>query len=297
MSDNRSLTPLILLVTLSMIWGTSFILIKQGLKVFSGDEVGALRVSAASLFLFPVALLRLRELKQVHFGRLLAAGLMGTFFPAFLFGIAQTQITSSVAGILNTLSPVWTVIMGALFFHQRFRLIAILGIAISFGGTILLAVSRSGGAIGGFNTYALLIVLACVLYGTNLNWVKFKIADLGSITITSVALTLIGPLGMIYLFGFTGFTHKLAVADGAWRAFGFIILLAFMSTVVATLLFNKLVKIATPLYACSVTYIMPIVSVMWGLLDDEQLYVGHFIGMALILGGVYLANARAKGEQ
>ncbi len=292
MPEQRSLTPLILLIALSMIWGTSFILIKQGLKVFSGDEVGALRVSAAALFLLPVALLRLKELKQIHFGKLLVAGLLGTFFPAFLFGIAQTQISSSIAGILNTLSPVWTVIMGALFFQQRFRPIAIVGIVVSFGGTILLALSRSGGSIGGFNTYALLIVLACVLYGTNLNWVKFKIADLGSITITSVALTLIGPLGMIYLFGFTGFTDKLAVVDGAWKAFGFIVLLAFMSTVIATLLFNKLVKISTPLYASSVTYLMPIVSVMWGLLDGEHLYTGHFIGMALILGGVYLANRK-----
>src|SRR5258708_5821770 len=175
MSDKRSLAPLILLISLSMIWGTSFILIKQGLKVFTGDEVGALRVSAASLFLLPVALLRLRELKQIHMGKLFLAGLMGTFFPAFLFGIAQTRIASSVAGILNTLSPVWTVITGALFFHQRFRPIAIVGIVISFGGTLLLALSRSGGSLGGFNTYALLIVLACVLYGTNLNWVKYKI--------------------------------------------------------------------------------------------------------------------------
>ena len=290
MPDKRSLTPLILLITLSLIWGTSFILIKQGLKVFTGDEVGALRVSAASLFLLPVALFRLKDLKQIHIGKLLLAGLMGTFFPAFLFAIAQTQISSFIAGILNTLSPVWTVIMGALFFHQRFRPIAILGIAVSFAGTLLLAISRSGGSVGGINTYALLIVLACVLYGTNLNWVKYKIADLGSLTITSVALTLIGPLGMIYLFAFTGFTHKMMVADGAWKAFGIIVLLALMSTAVATLLFNKLVKIATPLYASSVTYIMPIVSVIWGLLDSEQLLPGHFIGMLLILGGVYLAN-------
>lgn len=298
MSDRRNLTPLILLISLSLIWGTSFILIKQGLKVFSGDEVGALRVSAASLFMLPIALFRFKELKQVHFGKLFLAGLMGTFFPAFLFAMAQTQISSSIAGILNTLSPVWTVIMGALFYHQRFRPIAIVGIVVSFAGTILLAISRSGGTIGGINSYALLIVLACVLYGANLNWVKYKIADLGSITITSVALSLIGPLGMVYLFGFTHFTHKMMVVDGAWKAFGIIVLLALMSTAVATLLFNKLVKIATPLYASSVTYIMPIVSVMWGLLDNEELLPGHFIGMGLILGGVYLANrARARMDK
>ncbi len=290
MLKNRRFLPVFLLIVLSLIWGTSFILIKQGLKVFSAAEVGALRVSAASLFLLPIALMRLKELRQIHFGKLLLAGLMGIFFPAFLFAVAQTQLSSSLAGILNTLSPVWTVIMGALFFQQRFRAIAIVGIIISFGGTVLLTLSRSGGSIIGFNPYALLIVLACALYGTNLNWVKFKLADLGSLTITSMALALIGPLGIVFLFGFTDFTHTMAVADGAWRAFGFIALLAFMSTVVATLLFIKLVKISTPLFASSVTYLMPIVSVMWGVLDQEQLFLGHFVGMACILAGVYLTN-------
>src|SRR5258706_1567777 len=296
MSDNRNLTPFILLIGLSLIWGTSFILIKQGLKIFSPDEVGALRVSAASLFLLPVALVRMKELRQIHFGKLFLSGLMGTFFPAFLFAFAQTQLSSSIAGILNTLSPVWVVIMGACFLHQRFRAIAIVGILISFGGTILLTLSRTGGSMGGFNAYALLIVLACAFYGTNLNWVKFKIADLGSLTITSVALSLIGPLGLIYLFGFTEFLTKMAGVPGAWRAFGLIVLLAFMSTAVATLLFNKLLKISTPLFASSVTYLMPIVSVLWGVLDNEHLFLGHFIGMACILAGVYLANRKSAGS-
>jgi drug/metabolite transporter (DMT)-like permease len=292
MSENRSFTPLLLLVSLSLIWGTSFILIKQGLKVFSADEVGALRVSAASLFLLPLAITRVKELQPAHFFKLFLAGLMGTFFPAFLFAAAQTQLSSSVAGILNTLSPVCTIIVGALFFHQRFRAIALIGIAVSLGGTVLLTLSRTGGAISGFNLYALLIVLACLFYGTNLNWVKFKLPDLGSLTITSVALSMIGPLGIVYLFGFTDFMHKMATMDGAWRAFGFIVLLAFMSTAIATLLFNTLLKISTPLYASSVTYIMPIVSVMWGILDGEELLLGHFTGMVCILAGVYLANRR-----
>ena len=292
MSGNRRFAPLVLLLALSLIWGTSFILIKQGLKVFSADEVGALRVSAASLFLFPIFFTRIRELKPAHYPRLFLAGLLGTFIPAFLFAAAQTQLNSSIAGILNTLSPVCTVIVGALFFHQRFRAIAVMGIVISLGGAIVLAMSRSEGSFPGFNVYALLIVLACICYGTNLNWIKFKIQDLGSLTITSVALSMIGPIGMIYLFGFTDFTYKMTSAQGAWPAFGFIVLLALMSTAIATLLFNTLLKISTPLYASSVTYIMPVVSVMWGILDGELLLAGHFIGMACILTGVYLANRK-----
>lgn len=292
MSQNKNFTAIFLLIVLSLIWGTSFILIKQGLKVFAPDVVGALRVAAASLFLLPLAFPKLKELKQGDHFKILVSGLMGIFIPAFLFAWAQTQLNSSLAGILNTLSPLWTMIIGALFFTQRFRGFAILGIIISFTGTILLALSRTGGSITGFNLYALLIVAACALYGANLNWVKFKIHDLGSVAITSVSLLFIGPLGAAYLFLFTDFTTTLTTVPGAWKAFGFVVLLALMSTAVANLLFMKLVRISTPLFASSVTYIMPIVAVMWGVIDGEKLLPGHFIGMAAILGGVYLANRK-----
>ena len=292
MSQNKNGLALILLLTLSLIWGTSFILIKQGLKVFSPDMLGALRVTAAAIFLLPLALPRLKELKPGDHFKLLLSGLMGIFIPAFLFAFAQTKLNSSLAGILNTLSPLWTMIIGAMFFTQRFRGYAIIGIIISFFGAVLLALSRSGGTITGFNVYALLIVAACALYGANLNWVKFKIHDLGSITITSVSLLFIGPLAALYLFFATDFTVVLTTNPGAWKAFGFIVLLALMSTAVAGLLFNKLLRISSPLYTSSVTYIMPIVAVMWGVIDGEQLLLGHFIGMAAILGGVYLANRK-----
>jgi drug/metabolite transporter (DMT)-like permease len=289
---NIGATPIFLLIFLSLIWGTSFILIKQGLKVFAPDEVGALRVTAAMIFLMPLALPRLKDLKAGDGWKLFLSGLMGIFFPAFLFASAQTRLDSSVAGILNTLSPLWTMILGALFFQQRFKNYAIVGIILSFGGAVLLALSRSGGSISGINLYAFLIVGACLLYGANLNWVKFKIPALSSITIASVSVLFIGPLAAIYLFGFTDFVNKLQMAPGAWQAFGFICLLAFMGTALANLVFNKLVKMTTPLYASTVTYIMPIVAVMWGVVDGEVLTLWHLAGMMLIISGVYLANKK-----
>jgi drug/metabolite transporter (DMT)-like permease len=292
MPENYKGTAAILFTLLTLIWGTSFILIKQGLKVFSPDEVGALRVAAASTFLLPVALMRLKELRPSHYWQLFASGMMGVFIPAFLFATAQTRMDSSVAGILNTLTPIFTVILSALIFHQRFKLIAIIGIGLGFIGTVLLSLSRSGGTITGFNAFALLIVIACFFYASNLNFVKFKIQQLSALTITSVSVMLIGPLAFIYLFGFTDFTDKLAEDPGATRALGFIVLLGLMSTAVATILFNWLVKISTPLFTSSVTYVMPIVAVMWGILDGEILSAGHFIGMAMIIGGVYLANRK-----
>ncbi len=292
MKKNIGATPIFLLIFLSLIWGTSFILIKQGLKVFAPDEVGALRVTAAMIFLMPLALPRLKDLKAGDGWKLFLSGLMGIFFPAFLFASAQTRLDSSVAGILNTLSPLWTMILGALFFQQRFKNYAIVGIILSFGGAVLLALSRSGGSISGINLYAFLIVGACLLYGANLNWVKFKIPALSSITIASVSVLFIGPLAAIYLFGFTDFVNKLQMAPGAWQAFGFICLLAFMGTALANLVFNKLVKMTTPLYASTVTYIMPIVAVMWGVVDGEVLTLWHLAGMMLIISGVYLANKK-----
>jgi len=130
------------------------------------------------------------------------------------------------------------------------------------------------------------------MYGANLNWVKFRIHGLPALTITSVSILLIGPLALTYLLGFTDFTTKLGTIEGSWASFGYVVLLGCMSTAVAIWIFNLLVKISTPLFASSVTYLMPIVSVGWGLLVGESLYLGHYIGLAAILGGVYLANRK-----
>ena len=290
MKDNTRSTSIFLLIVLALIWGTSFILIKQGLKVFSPDEVGSLRVASASLFLFPFALIHIRNLRTGDYWKLFVSGLIGIFIPAFLYATAQTRMDSSVAGILNTLTPIFTMIVGAMVFRQKFTSFAILGIILGFAGTLLL--SFSADVAVGFNSFALLIVLACFLYASNLNFIKFNIPKLSAVTITSVSLMLIGPFAFIYLLGFTTFTDKLGSQEGAWKAFGFIVLLGFMSTALATILFNKLVKLSTPIFASSVTYLMPIVVVTWGFLDGEKLQTNHFLGMATVIGGVYLANRK-----
>jgi drug/metabolite transporter (DMT)-like permease len=283
---------IILLILLSLIWGTSFILMKRGLLVFSPGEVGSIRVVAAMLFLLPLAVTKLKELRGIQYGKLLASGLMGIFIPAFLFAAAQTKMESSVTGIMNSFTPICTLLIGIFFFGQQFRSQSLLGIIIGLAGTIILIFANYGGAIGGLNMYAFLVILACILYGTNLNFIKYRVAELKALTITSVSILLISPLALIYLFGFTEFTTKLTTHPDAWQALGYLVILGIMSTSVATILFNYLVKISTPLFTSSVTYIIPIVAVMWGLLDGEKLLPGHFIGMLAIIGGVYLANRK-----
>ncbi len=292
MQDNNRGTAIFLLIILTLIWGTSFILIKQGLKVFAPDEVGALRVASAALFLLPAALLRIKELTKDNYWKLWLSGMMGIFIPAFLFATAQTRMDSSVAGMLNTLTPIFTLLIGAVIFKQTFKSLTVVGIMLGFLGAIVLMFARSGGHLGSMNVFALLILIACMLYASNLNFIKYKITDLKALTITSISLLLISPFAFIYLFCFTDFVNKVQVVEGAWKAFGFIVLLGIMSTAIATFLFNRLVKISTPVFASSVTYLMPIVAVGWGLFDGEALGWGHFLGMTAVITGVYLANRK-----
>jgi RarD protein len=265
---------------------------KRGLRVFSPGEVGSIRVVAAALFLLPVSLRHLRNLQNKHYPMLLASGLMGIFFPAFLFAMAQTKLESSVTGIMNSLTPIFTLVIGVIVFKQAFRSQSLLGIIIGMAGTVILIFAKSGGSIGNINVYAVFVIIACIFYGSNLNFIKYKITELRAITITSVSILLISPLALIYLFGFTEFANKVSAQDGALEALSYLILLGIMSTAVATILFNQLVKISTPLFTSSVTYLIPIVAVMWGVLDGEHLVLGHFIGMAAVIGGVYLANKK-----
>lgn len=282
-----------LLAVLTLIWGTSFILMKRGLVALTSVEVAALRITIAGLLMFPIAVVKIREVQRDQYWKLLVSGLIGVFVPAFLFTTAQKHIDSGIAGVLNTLSPLWTLIMGAIFYQQVFRRPAVVGILIGLSGTLLLMLSRSGASITGFNAFGLLIVLATAFYGLNLNFVKFNINNLGSLAITSVSITMIGPLGAIVLFGFTDFTTNMQTVEGAWKAAGFVALLALMSTAIAGLIFNKLVRITTPIYTSMVTYLIPLVSVGWGVWDGERLFVTHFLGMAAILAGVYLVNRRS----
>jgi drug/metabolite transporter (DMT)-like permease len=292
MPDNSRFTAIFLLIILALIWGTSFILIKRGLVVFSPDEVGALRVTAACLVLLPFAFSRLKELPKEKYWKLFASGMMGIFIPAFLFAIAQTRMESSVTGVMNSLTPIFTLIIGIILFRQKFKPLAAFGFLLGLTGTVLLIMARSGGQLGSVNYYAFLVVIACIFYGCNVNFLKFQLSGLGSMTITSLALLFIGPFAIIYLFGFTDFVTKLTEVPGAWKACGYVVLLGIMSTSVATLLFTKLIKISSPIFASSVTYIIPIVAVIWGVIDGEHLYSGHYIGMATIIGGVYLANRK-----
>lgn len=290
MIKQTNATAWTLLLVLAMIWGSSFILIKRGLDVFSAGEVGALRIISAAFFLFPVAIANLKHLNRRHWILLLTIGLVGSFMPAFLFAKAQTNLPSSVAGIINALTPLFTMVIGALFFTQKITTKTVVGLIVGLCGTVALILAGSGESLSELNFYGLYVVLATIFYGVNLNLIKFKLSDLTARTITSMSLMIVSPLALIYLISFTDFTQKMQTADGVWMAFGAIMTLGVLGTAIALLLFNQLVKISSPIFTSSVTYIIPVVAVVWGIIDGEQLYPGHYIGLTLIIVGVYLSN-------
>ena len=225
---------------------------------------------------------------------MLAVGFFGSLLPSFLFATAQTEISSSVAGILNALTPLFTMIIGASFFSQTFNLRTIIGLIIGFMGTIILIMAGSGGDLSSINYYALYVVLATIFYGANLNIIKYKMPDLKAKLITSISLSLVGPVAATYLFLTTDFLFKVNEVDGSLFSLGAVVLLGVLGTAIALILFNHLVKITSPIYTSSVTYIIPIVAVIWGIWDGEQLFLGHYLGMAAIILGVYLANRKKK---
>jgi drug/metabolite transporter (DMT)-like permease len=279
-------------VVLSLIWGTSFILMKKGLVVFSALELGAARVSVAAALLLPFALREIGRVDRTRLKWLALSGTVGTLIPAFLFAYAETRLASGLAGVLNALTAVFALLVGALLFGQRLTGLRVLGIGLGLVGTVvLMLLGGSGGdasAAGGAGSawYGLYIVLATIGYGLSVNVIKHRLHALTPVAVTSLLLLLIGGPALVYLLLGTGFVHKLATVPGAWPAFGYIALLATMSTAVATVLFNMLIQRSTTLFASSSTYLIPIVALAWGALDGEAFNLWHAAGMAIILAGV-----------
>lgn len=286
--------PWILLLTLAVIWGSSFILIKKGLVVFSAGEVGAIRIATASVFLLPLAIPKLKHLKARQWKLLFITGMLGNFLPAFLFATAQTQLNSSLTGVLNALTPLFVLFIGALFFAQPIRLKSGVGVLVGFAGTVILVLTGSPGHVGDINYYAFYVVLATLCYGLNLNIIKYYFKALSAKEITSISLLLVGPIAIVYLFSGTDFTAKLSDHDGAWLSFTYVTILGVLGTAIALLLFNRLVKLTTPVFTSSVTYLIPIVAVIWGIMDGEQLFLGHYLGMLAIIIGVFIATWKRK---
>ena len=294
-ATEKSLLNWVLLLVLTVIWGSSFILIKRGLEVFTPGEVGAYRMVAAASLLLPLSLPRIKQLSKTQVVHLLITGLLGSFIPAFLFPIAQTQLSSSLTGVLNALTPLFVVLVGALFFNTSITRRNGLGLAIAFAGVLVLVTFKEGASwesLTDINAYALYVIAACICYSINLHFIKARFTQLKSIEISSISLLLILPLALVYLLAGTEFSSKLSTQPQAWEALGYVTILGMVGTATALILFNIMIKSASPFFASLVTYTIPIVAILWGVLDGEVLLFGHYLGIAAVILGVWIGNRK-----
>lgn len=290
MGSNKKVTVL-LISFLAVVWGSSFILMKRGLEVYTPAQVGAIRVFAAFLCLFPFVIRHFKKVEPTRWKFIAASGLVGNGIPAILFPLAQTNISSSVAGMINAMTPLFTLIVGFIFFGMEGGRNRIIGLAIGLFGTLILIGGRNATLENGNPWYAGFIVLATVGYAFSVNILRYRLADLSSMLISGFALMFVGiPMG-VYLFS-TDFIHRTTVNPGAAFSLASVITLGVFSTAISTVLFNRLIKMAGALSASSVTYLIPIVAMIWGFNDHENLGIIHLFGLAAILGGVYLINKR-----
>lgn len=281
----------ITLLSIGLIWGSSFILMKKGLVFFSDTQVAALRIGIAWMVTMPFLLPRLRQIERKQWKILLLAGLLGNGIPAFLFTAAQKHLDSSLVGMLNSMVPVLTMIVGVSFFSVRIRVAQVAGLLIGLVGALMLILPNG---ISGFRWHALLVVAASLCYAININIVKRHLQQMPTLLITAGAFLWVGPFCIGYLF-FTDFIDRIQV-DGAGLAFSAIALLAVVGTAIAVLLFNALIQRAGSLFASLVTYIVPVFAVMWGFIDGEQLMAIQLLGVGVILFGVHLVHKSPKTD-
>jgi drug/metabolite transporter (DMT)-like permease len=285
--SNRFLNWL-LFIALSFIWGTSFILMKEGMQQLTPFHVASLRMLSAGLILLPIAIKRFKTVPPQKLGRVILSGLLGSFFPAFLFCIAETRIDSALAGILNALTPICVVIIGTVAFRQPGTRNQVAGVIIGFLGLILLFISNANISLAHVS-YSLLVLLATLSYGLNVNMVNKSLLQIQSLTIASIALSaLIIPSFLV--LSFTGFFHLDFRSTHVLWSVGCSTFLGLTGTAIATILFYMLLKKAGPIFSSMVTYGIPLVAMFWGWLAGEAVTLLQGACLIVILAGVYISR-------
>lgn len=309
-SSNKSNRPaFVLLASLAAIWGSSFILMRIGLSVYTPIQIGCLRMACAALVMSPFLVKGLRSVQPGQWKFLFITGIFGNAIPSILFPLAQTGISSSLAGMINTLTPIFTMILGATAFGMVVPRSSIFGLLVGFAGAIMLISGGNGTIHASSPFYPLLVVCATVCYAISVNVLRHKLSGLHPLTITSFALMFIGlPMGA-YLFttdfiqrttegivSSSSSTSILLFPGDGMNAIGVglvaIFLLGVFGTALSTVMFNRLIQLSGPIVASSVTYLIPIVATVWGISFGEHVSMLHVLGLVSVLIGVYLINLR-----
>jgi len=287
-STNSKAIHWALFIALSVIWGSSFILMKEGMKALTAYQVAAMRILGGGLLLIPVAIRHIRNIPRAKFSYIILSGLLGSFLPAFLFCIAETKIDSSLAAFLNSLTSVFTIVVGVIFFQSAIQRGKVIGVIIAFTGMLMLLFSKGTLNLQYFS-FAGFVLLATLCYAVNVNMVNRYLKEVGSVKLAAISLSALTIPSLLILF-FSGYFSLPAEQNVFWYSTGASALLGIVGTAVATILFYMLLKKAGPLFASMVTYGIPFVALLWGLIAGEQINVWEIIALGIILFGVYRSN-------
>jgi drug/metabolite transporter (DMT)-like permease len=281
----------ILLLALAALWGTSFILMKRGLEVFTPFQVAGLRIFVAFLFMVPVFFyVGRRETQWKDLPWLFLVGLVGNTIPPFLFCFAQLRISSAEAGIFNALTPLFTLIIGSIFFSYKTNRLKNAGIGLGLLGAVMLILLRYDLKMNmQLSLYPIFIILAAILYGIGANNLKTRLSHIHPITTASMLYITTGYLGGLVLLN-TDFFQTLHSHPRAYRAVGYVVVLGIFCTALAMIVFNYLLRRTSVVFASTVTYLMPVVSLLWGVLDGEPMNAVHLAALGFILTGIYLTS-------
>jgi len=283
----------IYLVSLSLIWGSSFILIKKALIGLTPTQLGSLRIIFSSIIIFAFAWNTLKIISKKEWKWIIISAFLGSFFPAFLFAFAETEIDSSIASVLNSLVPLNTVIIGAIVFKIASSKKQIIGVIVGFIGTYLL-IDRGIQLNPDQNyLYAGLVILCSFLYGFNVNIIKKYLNDVPAVTIAAGHFSVIF-IPAIIIFLLSGFNYDQIHDPNTMRSIGYVLILSIFGTALAKVLFNKLVQMSTAVFASSVTYSLLIVSLFWGILDGELFSFNQLMATILIVLGVLLSSRKPR---
>ena len=289
----------LLLLLLACIWGSSFILMKKGMfaedgtAIFSSEQVGSLRMLIAALALLPISIGKLKKLSWKNILPLAIVGFCGNFFPAFLFTYAETGISSGLAGMLNSFTPIFTIIIGFLFFKTKLTNKQIIGTVIGTLGIIALVLTGKTASLNGDWDHILAIVLATLLYAISLTTIKNKLSNFNSFEITSLAFLIIFPFSICGFF-LTDTIQTFNSNPMAYQGIFYIIILSIVGTALAVVLFNRIIAFSSALFASSVTYFIPIVAVLIGFTFGETINLWQVLSMLIVLSGVIIANVSLK---
>lgn len=281
--QNRPYNPYLVLSILAILWGSSFILMKIGLKSYTSFEVAALRIAIAGITLAPFVNWKKVVVQRKDIKYFAISGIFGSAIPAFLFTEAQTVISSSLAGALNGLVPLFALLVGVMFLGVSFNKFKLIGVFSGITGAFLL-ILKDGYDFQLYSTS--LIILATVLYGINVNIIKHKLSNYPPLLVTALPLAIIAVLGVIVLI-LVDFKLNL-IGKQEIQSLGAIMTLAIVGTGVSLVLFNKLIQKTNAVFASSVTYLIPIVALFWGFLDKETISLSQIIGLGFILLAIWL---------